>query len=195
MVVGGLTFNRRFESFFNVGLQAGLFAFGRLRVAGRILMFPADPGDDYENDSYGSDDDVAFPFQPLPSEPPAFLFGGSVGFAAARTANFALSPGFALLSSDQADEYGSFAGLAIPFDWVTDSGLRVGFEVTVGRSFGGRVLARCNNFNSGGPPLPNECANGEERYFNRAGGAGFYSHFQLGWGFDHPKPIGYKDSR
>jgi len=194
MLVGGLSFNKRFESFFNVGLQAGFFAFGRLRVAGRILMFPADPGDDFENDSFGSDDRLPFPFEAQPSEPPAFLFGGSVGFAAARTANFALSPGLALLSNDQADEYGSFAGLQIPFDWVTDTGLRIGFEVMVGRAFHGRVLARCNNPNSG-PPVPGECGLGEERYFNRKGGAGFYSHFQLGWGFGHPKPIGYKESR
>jgi hypothetical protein len=187
MVIGGQNFSKRFESYFNVGLKLGVFVAGRVRIAGRMVMFPADPDDDFNSDTdYGQV--LAQGFYAQPSEPPSFLVGGSLGFALVRTANFVLSPGPVLLANDQADEYGSFVGLGIPFDWVTDSGMRVGFEVTIGRSFGGRVLAVCQNFSSPGSPT-DPCSGGEQRLFDREGGAGFYSHFHLGWGFDRPKPV------
>jgi hypothetical protein len=186
MLVGGQNFSKRFESYFNVGLQLGLFVGGRIRIAGRVLMFPADPDDDFRSDTdYGQT--LAPGFFPESSEPPSFLFGGSVGFALASTANFVLAPGVVLLSTDQADEYGSFLGVGLPFDWVTDSGMRVGFELMIGRGFGGRVFGRCQPGLSGSPEQL--CPANEQRLFDREAGAGFYSHFHLGWGFDRPKPM------
>jgi hypothetical protein len=98
--------------------------------------------------------------------------------------NFVLAPGVLFLRTDVAD-YGSFLALHAPFDWVTNDGARVGFAVGIGRSFGGSVRAEC--FDTGfNPP---ECDPGEKREFNREAGAGFYAHFQLGWGFNHPEPL------
>jgi hypothetical protein len=190
MLVGGQSFSKRFMSFFNVGLQLGAFLGGRIRVAGRVLMFPADPDDEYGYSSF--DGSLPAGFSPTDSEPPAFLFGGSAGVALASTPNFVLSLSAVFLSNDQADDYGSFLGAGIPFDWVTDSGLRVGFEVTIGRAFGGEVNATCTNFSS--PPPQGSCDPGSVFAFDREAGAGFYSHFHLGWGFNRPKPR-YSDSR
>ena len=114
-------------------------------------MFPADPDDNYTSGSSFNDDLLGAGYFPTESEPAAFLFGGSAGVVLASTANFVLAPGVVFLSNDQADDYGSFVGVGIPFDWVTDSGLRVGFEVTIGRAFGGSVLGTCQN-NFGGLP-------------------------------------------
>jgi hypothetical protein len=184
MIVGGQSFSKRFMSFFNVGLQLGAFFASRIRVAGRVQMFPADPDDEYGYSSF--DGSLPQGFSPTDSEPPAFLFGGALGVALASTPNFVLAPSVVFLSNDQADDYGSFIGLGIPFDWVTDSGLRVGFEVTIGRAFGGEVQATCLNF--GSPPPPGSCEPGSVFAFDREAGAGFYSHFHLGWGFNRPRP-------
>jgi len=70
---------------------------------------------------------------------------------------------------------------------VTDSGLRVGFEVTIGRAFSGTVYATCRTDLG----FPGSCEPGEIRAFDREAGAGFYSHFHLGWGFNRPKPPPY----
>jgi hypothetical protein len=188
MLIGGQSFSQRFSSFFNVGLQLGLFIGGRVRLAGRVLMFPADPDDDYSSGSSFNDDLLGAGYFPQESEPAAFLFGGSAGVVLASTANFVLAPGVVVLSNDQADDYGSFVGVGIPFDWVTDSGLRVGFEVTIGRAFGGSVLGICQNSFGGSPPPPGACDVGQVNAFDREAGAGFYSHFHLGWGFNRPKP-------
>jgi hypothetical protein len=185
MLIGGQSFSKRFMSFFNVGLQLGVFLGGRVRLAGRVLMFPADPDDEYSSDS-SFESFLQNGFSPDNSEPPAFLFGGSAGVVLASTANFVLAPGVVVLSTDQADDYGSFVGVGLPFDWVTDSGLRVGFEVTIGRAFSGTVYATCRSF--GGPGAPGLCEQGEVRAFDREAGAGFYSHFHLGWGFNRPRP-------
>ena len=185
MLVGGQSFSKRFMSFFNVGLQVGTFFVGRVRIAGRVLMFPADPDDEYGSDT-SFDSFISNGFFPIDSEPPSFLFGGSAGGVLARTANFALSLSAVALTTDQADDYGWFLGVGLPFDWVTDSGLRVGFEVTIGRAIGGTVNAMCqNNFS---PQPPGTCEVGEIRAFDREDGAGFYSHFHLGWGFNRPQP-------
>jgi len=189
MLLGGLNFNNRFESFFNIGLQLGGFVVGRVRILGRVVIFPADPDDQYRDDndifvSGGGQNE----FFPVDSEPPAVLYGGSAGLVLASTANFVLAPGAVFMRSD-VNDYGNFLGVSLPFDWVTDRGLRVGFEVSVGRTFGGEYLARCQGGFTGGPPAPSTiCDPGEERLFDRDAAAGFYSHFQIGWGFNRPEP-------
>jgi hypothetical protein len=82
--------------------------------------------------------------------------------------------------------YGTFLGVAVPFEWVNDSSIRIGFEVAVGRTFGGDVRAQCR---SGGFSAVDSCVQGEIRDFDRPAGGGLYSHFQFGFGFNRPGPL------
>jgi hypothetical protein len=90
--------------------------------------------------------------------------------------SFVFSPGIALLRAD-VEDYGTFLGLSLPFEWVTNEGIRLGFEVDIGRAFGGEVHSRC-----GTPP----CNAGPESSIDRPSRQAFYAHFQFGWGFNHP---------
>jgi hypothetical protein len=184
-LVGGMNFGNRFGSFFAVGAQTGVFAFRRVRVAARALIFPSEPEDKYGSDTEFTFDEPAPGFVAQESAAPSALFGGSVGYALISGTNFVLSPGVLFAVTDES-QYGSFLAVNFPFDWVTDSGLRIGFDLAVGRSMGGAVRAQCLNTN-GAPTLP--CDLGEVRDFDRAASAGFYSHFHLGWGFNRPRPI------
>jgi hypothetical protein len=119
-------------------------------------------------------------FLATPADPPGILWGGSIGVAAISSQNFVLAPGLMFLRTEES-AYGSFLGINLPFDWVTESGARIGFVVAVGRGFGGSVRGTCPGFAS-------ECDPGEIREFNRDGASAFYSHFHIGWGAGHPDP-------
>ena len=175
-----VNWEKRLDHFLIIGLQGGAFV-GRARLAGFVGLFSSDTSDDYRQDSNFDFDDG---FTPVDSDPAAVLFGGSLGYALASSRNFVLAPGLKLVATDESD-YGAFVGVAAPFEWVPDSGIRIGFEIAVGRAFGGEYEGRCD---ASFGPAPS-CSAGEVRAFNREAAAGFYSHFQIGWGFDRPKPL------
>lgn len=181
LVLGGLHLDQRFDSFFNIGVQLGAYLGGMVRATGRVVLFPSEPDDDY---SFGFDNLDGGNYITRDSESPALLYGGTLGIAMSNSTHFAFAPGLLFLRTDEGD-YGSFLGLHAPFDWVTDSGVRIGFEVAVGRTFGGEVTGQCSNF---GGPTPS-CATGEVRQFDREAGSGFYSHFHMGWGFSRPEKV------
>lgn len=82
-------------------------------------------------------------------------------------------------------DYGSMLTLSMPFEWVTDDGTRFGFEVDIGRAFGGKITARCEF---------DPCTPGDEQELDRPAAPAFFAAFQLGWGFNHP-PAKYPESR
>jgi hypothetical protein len=181
VLVGGTSWGNRFASFFNIGAQFGGFIAARVRISARLQMFPAEPNDEFEFDTI----DEGSGFQAQRSDPPTLIWGGSLGYALASSENFVLAPGVLFMRTDEG-AFGNFLGALIPFEWVNDSGIRIGFEVAVGRAFGGSVRGECFGGGFGGTPL---CDVGEVRDFNRTAGSGFYSHFHMGMGFSRPKPV------
>jgi hypothetical protein len=190
LALGGTSWGERFASFFNVGLELGLFISGAVRVGVRGQIFPA------QADDTGRSNEERGGLQNEPSEPPTFLYGGSLGYALAKSPNFVLSPGVVFMRTDVA-AYGNFLGLAVPFEWVQDSGFRIGFEVALGRTFDGDVRTRCvPPFDPTTGGQAQDCVfEGETREegavvdFDRPAGVGFYAHFEVGFGFNRPKPL------
>lgn len=175
LLVGGVGWDKRFSQFFNVGMQAGLYLGGRVRVTVRGLLLTSEPNDDGEY----TDRVLTDGFVTEPSDSPSFLYGASLGFAGIARRNFVFSPGIAGWRSDVSD-YGSFLGLSLPFEWVTDEGARFGFEFDVGRAFGGTSTAVCE--------FSGSCTIGTTQEMDRDSGTAIYGAFQFGWGLNHPEP-------
>lgn len=180
VLVGGINMENRLQHFLSLGIAAGVFLGDIVRVAPQVSMFSSEADDDLQ--PFESSDTIPADFQPEPSESASVLYGGSLGFALISRQSFAFSPGVIYLRTDVSD-YGSFLGVSLPFEWVSNEGARFGFVVDIGRAFGGSVRASCF-----GSSVPGDCDPGEVREFDREAGAAFYSHFQMGWGFNHPPP-------
>jgi hypothetical protein len=176
LLAGGVALEQRFVHFLTLGISAGIYFGGLIRVAPQISIFSSGPHDN-------GDGDLPIDFNATQSDSPIILWGGSVGITVISRQTSAFAPGILFLRTDKG-AYGSFVGLDFPFDWVTDSGLRIGFSIAVGRSFGGSQRAECINAAGNSP-----CDPGEVREFDRPAGAGFYSDFHFGWGANHPAPI------
>jgi hypothetical protein len=172
VAVGG--FEERFGHAFDIGVQAGTFIGARLRVAGRLIAFTSAPEDDVE--TFGSSE-----FAGTESDSPSVLYGGAVGLAAVSRPKFVVSPSVVFMRTDVRD-YGSFVGIGVPFEWVMVKGPRIGFEIDVGRAFGGSVIERCQNLG-----IQQSCVPGEERRVERTAGTAIYLHFQIGWGLFRPE--------
>jgi hypothetical protein len=177
LVAGGIALDQRFDQFLAVGVQGGLYLGGRVRIAVRGLLLSEQSGDDV--DAY-QEDLLASGYSPVDSDKAALIYGASLGGAPVVRPNFVFAPGISVMRSDVAD-YGWFLGLSAPFEWVTDDGMRIGFEAMIGRAFGGTVHTKCL-FTS------TSCTTGQERDVTRPSGTGFYAAFQIGYGFNHPPP-------
>lgn len=177
LLASGIMWEDRFDDFFTLGVQAGMYAATRIRIAARLQLFLSSPGDNLA-DYYA--DGVPDGFAAVPSDSPNLVFTGSLGAAPVVRSNFVFAPGIAVARSDVSD-YGTFVGMSLPFEWVTDDGARFGFEIDIGRALGGRHTVRCDYAGAG-------CTPGEERELDRPAAAAFYGAFQFGWGFNHPAP-------
>jgi len=160
----GLDWQRRFSEPVNVGVQAGVFVAGRLRLTAKIA-FPTEDVRDSEG-QFGRQ-----------SKQPSFFYAFSAGVAAVRTSNFVMSPGLMLARADVAD-FGTMLGVSLPLDWVTSSGLRLGLEGGLGRAIGGRSVVGCTSDCS----LP-------PSYEDRRSGSAVWFQFHVGFGFNHPAPL------
>jgi hypothetical protein len=172
LLVVGVDWQNRFSQYLNLGAQVGAFVGDRVRLTLRGVI----PTDNLNDEYYGD----ANSFQARsPSKAASFLYGASAGVVVVSTQSFVLSPGIAFARSDVSD-YGTMLALSMPFEWVTASGLRVGFELNFGRAFGGRSqLQSCAG---------NVCA-GPAQAPDRPAGTGFWMQFQIGYGFNHPAPL------
>ena len=164
-VIAGVDWKHRFSGALNVGVQAGVFLSGRVRLTAK-LVFPTDTLHD-EGSEYGAR-----------AEDPSLFYAFSAGVAAVRTSNFVMSPGLMFARSD-VNDYGSMLGLSLPLEWVTGSGLRIGIEGGLGRAIGGRSGNGCND-------VGGLCAG---PYRDREGGSALWFQFHLGFGFNHPAPL------
>jgi hypothetical protein len=164
-------------------LQVGVHLGGWFKLAVRGVFTLDDVVDEHQLEFGLASSDVR-------SKNPKVLYSGLAGVILFSRSTFLLSPGLTFWRSDVSD-YGSFVGLAMPIEWVTPSGLRIGLELDAGRVFGGVIRSACGGFV--GPPTPGlppqevECETPTQERARDAG-AGFYLHFQLGWGFNHPEP-------
>ena len=154
--------DHRFSASVNVGAQIGAYVMGRVRLTAKIVFLAETVRDDQED------------FPGRSSKAPAFFWGGTVGLVAYRSSNFAFSPGVLLMRTNVGD-YGSMAGLSLPFEWVLGSGMRIGLEAAAGRAFGGQSAVP----GSSSAPLAFE---------NRLAGPAGWLQFQFGFGLNHPSP-------
>jgi hypothetical protein len=97
-----------------------------------------------------------------------------------------MSPGIAFSRTDVSD-YGSVIAFALPFEWVTSSGLRLGLEFDAGRAFGGVSHFQC--YSQFGTGTSATCPNGATTTQDRPTGTSILLQFQLGFGFGHPDPL------
>lgn len=183
-VAGGTTIANHFDSSAYLGAEVGAFFDSRIRVSARAL-FPFGV-------TQGAPDVLSNPeFLPTLSEKPALIYGAGAGVALFSGQSFVLSLQANYQRTDVGD-FGHMLALAVPFEWVTKTGLRVGFEGGVLRAFGGQVYGKCAS-----PPMPFDFGNdqnnlscdlGEVRIFDRDAGNGVWLHFTLGYPYDRPEP-------
>lgn len=173
--------SQRTGQFFNLGAQVGGYFAERLRVAARVIL-PLEEA----RDEGGSYDDYSDPsgsanmnYVPVASEPVSFLYGATVGVALLTTKTFVMSPGITLVRTDVGD-YGTVAALSLPFEWTTSRRLRLGFEVDLGRAFGGTIKRSCSIFNAGGSV---DCGTA---IADRRHGAALIVQFHMGWALSAP---------
>jgi hypothetical protein len=158
----------RFSESANLGAQAGVYVVKRVRLTAKIAFPTESVGDQQADFDSGT-------------KQPSFFYAFSAGYALVRTPTFALSPGLMLARADVGD-YGTMVGLSLPFDWVMNSGLRLGLEGGFGRAFGGKRPVSCAT------PGAADC-NQRPRFEDREAGLALWLQFQLGFGFNHPAPI------
>jgi hypothetical protein len=168
--IGGVFLEERFNDLLVLGLEGGIFAADVVRIAVRLEM----PSNNVNDQGYphGGTGNGYFAVE---SAPPKLLYGAALGFAVANSSNFAFSPGLLLVRSDVSD-YGTVVAAALPFEWVTSRGLRFGFEVDVGRSFGGDIKLQCTS----------GCSDAR-RTTDREAGRAFGLRFTIGYGFGYYK--------
>jgi hypothetical protein len=163
MVGAAFHFRERVSSAAAFGGEVGLFAWDRLRVSARALV-PVAGVNDEVNDAADT------------SGASAWLWGFSVGAAANRQAGFALSPSLQYLRP-QGGDYGNALGVHVPFEWLSASGFRLGFEFSLLYGFGGEYRQLVCFDGSGCPRI--EPA-------KRPSSAGFVAGFMIGHAFSMP---------
>lgn len=160
--------DERVGNFLNLGVQAGVYAFGRLRLSLRLVtpLEQVDDGGvtrDYPNLGQSSSQEIA-------SRSLSLLYGASVGVVVTNSKSFVFGPSLTLLRTD-VEDYGSSLGLGMPFEWTTKNNLRVGFEPMLGHAFGGSVREQC---------LSGTKSCGLSRR-ERPGGTAVLFQFSMGW--------------
>jgi hypothetical protein len=182
-IAGGVVLGQRISAPACFGAEAGVFVAARVRIAAKLL-FNASEARDTNNDQTladGWDHDLS------PSA--AFEWGGSIGYAALSTSAVVMSPGLMFMRTDRS-AYGTFLGASLPVTWVHSNGLRIGLDAAIGESFGGTLLETCEA--TGEPGFPSPCPTGQVREIDRDASIGLYGAFTIGFGFNHPEPIGVK---
>lgn len=182
-MAGSMSAGGRFDSGLYVGTELGGFWRGRLRASLRAAL-PFGVSQPYGEQLANRE------FWALRSSKPALLWGPSVGVVIYSGRGFTLSVTGNFTRTD-VGAYGNLLGVALPFEWVTRRGLRVGFEPGVMRGIGGEVQGRCegSDFGFNSSPSNPDCDQGEIRAFNRESGGGVWAHFFLGIPYDSPEPV------
>lgn len=162
----------RVGNFLNFGVQVGGYVFERLRVSARMVAPLEDVGDDYST-YYGSSSNNTGSYNRVSSRSMAVLYGASVGLLITNSKTFVFGPSLQFQRTD-VDAYGNALGLGLPFEWTTQSNLRVGFELAFGHAFGGSVNEVCRNFSS----PSTSCG---ARHVDRPSGTTVLFQYNMGW--------------
>lgn len=161
MLGGGFHLRERLSSAAAFGGEFGFFAWDRLRAGVRAIIPVADLNDE------ASDAAVA-------GDPSAWMWGVSVGAATSRQAGFVMSPSLQFMEISGRD-YGHLIGILVPFEWLSRSGFRVGFDFSVLYGFGGTYRTK---------PCPT--CNTPDPIVDRPNSAGFTVNLVLGHVFTMP---------
>lgn len=159
-----------------------MFLAARVRIAARML-FNLTEAKDINNQTLGTGWDRNL------SPSATFEWGGSIGYAVVSTSEIVFSPSLTFMRTDRS-VYGNFLGASFPLTWVHSNGLRIGLDAAFGEAFGGTLLETC--YASSGLGAPSACFTGQVRKIDRESSAGIYGAFTIGFGFNHPEPIGVK---
>jgi hypothetical protein len=163
-IVAASSFDSRFGNVLSPGVQAGVYIDRLVKLTARGLLL-------LDDSSNFQVDDLEPGFSVEDADGPTLMFGGTASMILMYTSHFAMSTGLNYVHTDKS-EPGHYLGLAFPFEWQTDRGIRMGFEVSFGQAFGGHVKATCVN--------TAECAEGETIREDLKRGPGLYAQFQIG---------------
>jgi hypothetical protein len=160
----------RTDNFLNLGVQVGGYLFERLRLSARLVV-PLEEASD-ELDSYDDFSPSGTPSR-IQSGSVSALYGVTAGLILSSSRSFLFAPGLTLWRTD-VNDYGTTGALSLPFEWTTHRRLRVGFEMSLGHSFGGSQARSCQTptFGSG------SC---EADRVDRPGGTAVLLQYHMGW--------------
>jgi hypothetical protein len=119
-------------SLIGIGVSAGGYLAKRLRVAA-YLSSPFEFNAEANDADYGAD-----------VKKPKVLFGGTLGLALVRRRVFTLSLA-ADVSTTNSSDLGWNIGAAVPLEWVTRSGFRVGVTPSLVQNVGSSGALECEN--------------------------------------------------
>ena len=167
----GLSMDNRVTNLLSVGVQGGAYLFKHLRLSARLAVPFKNAADDYPRVTPPSHED-GNDLLNLRSRDISVLYGASVGLIVTNSKTVVFGPGITLLRSDVAD-YGTSLAFALPFEWTTAQGLRIGAEVGVGHAFGGSVRQTCDP-----DVIPGGCVTYR---IDREGGMTLLAQLSIGW--------------
>jgi hypothetical protein len=117
------------------GGDLGVFVLERGRLSARALVPVVEPNDE-------------LPGQGRQETRSIWLWGFGAGLVVAESASFVLSPGLQYLRV-AGGRHGGAVGVQVPFEWLLDGGLRLGFDFSVLYGFGGSYWTHfCDGPNS-----------------------------------------------
>ncbi|HWZ89458.1 MAG TPA: hypothetical protein VNW92_11430, partial [Polyangiaceae bacterium] len=148
VLVSSVSWQYRVSQFLNVGLQAGVYAAGRLRLTANVILPTSELTDQYYASAYDYSSNGSAYYYGQSSKAASLFYGASAGIVAVGTPSFVMAPGVAFSRTDVSD-YGTSFGVSLPFEWVTATGLRLGLELDLGRAFGGSAHLQCTSNNGG----------------------------------------------
>ena len=152
-----------------MGGEAGLYLGGWLRLSLKGGLLIAEPEEVHASYSNPDGDPTLYRFRKPIS--PVAAYGCSVGVTLSQGPGFVFAPGVVLLRSSN-PEYGTLMALQLPFEWVRESGKRIGFAVGVGKALGGTYEACFDEPGTVCSPMVQE----------RPAGGAFFVHAVFGFG-------------
>ncbi len=170
MLAGAFLLRERVSTGAAFGGEVGVFAHERFRAGARALVPVA-----------SVNDEISAPAEN--GEASVWLWGLSVGAAANRQDDFSLSPSLQYMHIAGGD-FGDTFGFLVPFEWLTRSGLRIGFDFSLVYGFGGK-------YSKVACPLGTQCVSPTQDV-DRPNSAGFGLNFFLGHVFRMPNDSGVR---
>jgi hypothetical protein len=165
----------RVGNFLNLGVQAGGYFFGRLRLSARFVMPLERTTDDISAVRTIALSDGSSVTVRRKARDMSALYGASVGLVVTNSRTFVFGPSVAFFRTD-VSAYGNAVELLLPFEWTTRKNLRVAFEVAIGHAFGGTIEGCRYDFFSG-----SSCNSSSPDRTERAGGLAVLFQYSMGW--------------